>query len=160
MHRTLTWEAFDEAVAVGASDLGSIAWVRQNSCSGVYGIPRGGLFLAVALSYRMGLPLLRDPARRCIIVDDLFDTGESLRRALKTLGDDEAEAWTWVSQARNIERVGGRTFARLGGSLVRYRMAAEQGTTVTFPWEQKTASRTGMAAIAAAQIGNLEVRHG
>jgi len=46
--------------------------------SGVYGIPRGGLVLASWLSHKMCLPLLSAPADRCIIIDDICDSGESL----------------------------------------------------------------------------------
>lgn len=46
--------------------------------SGVYGIPRGGLILAVMISHRMKLPLLLAPVRNCLIVDDICDSGESL----------------------------------------------------------------------------------
>ena len=46
--------------------------------SGVYGIPRGGLVLATLISYRLNIPLLLAPAKNCIIVDDIADSGRSL----------------------------------------------------------------------------------
>ena len=45
---------------------------------GIYGIPRGGLVLAVMVSYRTGLPLLQAPARDCLIIDDIADSGKTL----------------------------------------------------------------------------------
>lgn len=45
---------------------------------GIYGLPRGGLVLAVMLSHKMCLPLLMAPVEDCIIIDDICDTGESL----------------------------------------------------------------------------------
>lgn len=45
---------------------------------GVYGIPRGGNVLATMLSYRMNIPLLAAPAKNCIIIDDICDSGRSL----------------------------------------------------------------------------------
>ena len=45
---------------------------------GVYGIPRGGLVLAVLLSHKMNIPLLQAPYENCIIIDDICDSGESL----------------------------------------------------------------------------------
>jgi len=45
---------------------------------GVYGIPRGGLILAVVLSHRLKLPLLLAPSNNSLIVDDISDTGETL----------------------------------------------------------------------------------
>lgn len=46
--------------------------------TGVYGIPRGGLVLAVMVSYRTGLPLLMAPTRGCLIIDDIADSGKTL----------------------------------------------------------------------------------
>ena len=51
--------------------------------SGVYGIPRGGLVLSSWLSHKMCLPLLSAPADRCIIIDDICDSGESLVHFVK-----------------------------------------------------------------------------
>lgn len=45
---------------------------------GIYGLPRGGLVLAVMLSHKMDLPLLMAPVENCIIIDDICDSGESL----------------------------------------------------------------------------------
>lgn len=46
--------------------------------SGVYGIPRGGIVLAVMISHRLNIPLLMSPAPGCLIIDDICDSGESL----------------------------------------------------------------------------------
>lgn len=45
---------------------------------GVYGLPRGGLVLAVMVSHRLDVPLLMAPAKDCLIVDDVCDSGDSL----------------------------------------------------------------------------------
>lgn len=45
---------------------------------GVYGLPRGGLTLAVMLSHEGNIPLLAAPCKDCIIIDDICDSGESL----------------------------------------------------------------------------------
>lgn len=46
--------------------------------TGVYGIPRGGLIIATLLSYKLDIPLLTAPAKDCIIIDDIADSGRSL----------------------------------------------------------------------------------
>lgn len=46
--------------------------------TGVYGLPRGGLVLAVMLSHKLEIPLLMAPCKGCIIVDDIVDSGQSL----------------------------------------------------------------------------------
>lgn len=51
----LTWADFDRAVAVLA------ALVNRTPTRRLYGIPRGGLCLAVALSHATGLPLSMEP---------------------------------------------------------------------------------------------------
>jgi xanthine phosphoribosyltransferase len=68
----LTWENVEEYV-------GQVVrlYENENPC-GVYGIPRGGIILAVMISHRLGIPLLNAPAPGCIVVDDICDTGESL----------------------------------------------------------------------------------
>ncbi len=51
----------------------------------IYGIPRGGLVLAVYLSYRLGKPLLLDHTKigpRTLVVDDIAETGGTLARLL------------------------------------------------------------------------------
>lgn len=47
----------------------------SNWFDGIYGIPAGGLVLAVYLHYRLKLPLLLAPAENTLIVDDIVDTG-------------------------------------------------------------------------------------
>ena len=47
--------------------------------SGVYGLPRGGLVIAVMLSHKLNIPLLMSPCESCLIVDDIADTGISLQ---------------------------------------------------------------------------------
>ena len=46
--------------------------------TGVYGIPRGGLCLAVMISHALECPMLLAPAPGCLIIDDICDSGESL----------------------------------------------------------------------------------
>ena len=48
----------------------------------VYGIPRGGCAPAAMLAERWGTVLLDAPERGCLILDDLADTGRTLRAAL------------------------------------------------------------------------------
>ena len=45
---------------------------------GIYGIPAGGLILAVYLHYRLKLPLLLAPTPNSLVVDDIVDNGLSM----------------------------------------------------------------------------------
>lgn len=68
----VTWKMVEEFICRIS------ALFEGKNISGVYGIPRGGLVLAVMLSHKMGIPLLSAPSEGCIIIDDICDSGESL----------------------------------------------------------------------------------
>ena len=44
----------------------------------MYGVPRGGLCLAVALSHKLNIKLIEKPLKNSLIVDDVFETGFTL----------------------------------------------------------------------------------
>ena len=72
-----TWTDFDSAIKVLTEKVVSCGRVFTN----IYGIPRGGLVVAVALSHSLGLPVLTN--RKCVtlgtlVVDDISDTGKAL----------------------------------------------------------------------------------
>ena len=46
--------------------------------SGIYGVPRGGLCLAVALSHKLKIKLISKPMKNALIVDDIYETGITL----------------------------------------------------------------------------------
>jgi hypoxanthine phosphoribosyltransferase len=88
--RHLSWHDFDRAVEHMAERLGG------RPTSGIHGIPRGGLVLAVALSHRLELPLLPEPQPGCLVVDDVFETGRTLAPHRELAG---AELVVWISKA-------------------------------------------------------------
>ena len=47
---------------------------------GIFTFPRGGLILAVLLSYKLNLPILTNPQDGCIIIDDICDSGITLKK--------------------------------------------------------------------------------
>ena len=65
---------------------------KDKTFVGVYGIPRGGLCLAVALSHSLNIPLLKEPANKSLIVDDIYQTGFTLER-IRNLKDTETHVW-------------------------------------------------------------------
>lgn len=88
--RVLTWAEFDEAVYRLASTYEGRAF------NGVYGFPRGGLCLAVALSHQLELPLLHEIQPDCLVVDDVYETGRTLAPASQHEG---VECAVWISKA-------------------------------------------------------------
>lgn len=71
-----TWQEFDEDVEKIAE------WARDKKFQSVYGIPRGGLILAVVLSHRLQIPQIfsaEDITKTTLVVDDISDTGKTLQ---------------------------------------------------------------------------------
>ena len=67
-----TWGEFDKSVE-------QIAYkCRLKEFSGIYGVPRGGLCLAVALSHKLKIELISEPQKNSLIVDDVYETGLTL----------------------------------------------------------------------------------
>ena len=67
-----TWSDFDESVIYIANKCKSLEF------SGIYGVPRGGLCLAVALSHKLKINLISEPIKNSLIVDDIYETGITL----------------------------------------------------------------------------------
>jgi len=67
-----SWSEFDKSVEHIANEC------KFLNFSGVYGIPRGGLCLAVALSHKLKINLISKPKKNSLIVDDVYETGITL----------------------------------------------------------------------------------
>ena len=74
MTRYFSWSEFDKSVDYIANQCKSI------NLTGIYGIPRGGLCLAVALSHKLNLQLIEKPLKNSLIVDDVYETGITLSK--------------------------------------------------------------------------------
>ena len=72
MIRYFTWGEFDKSVEQIANRCKFLEF------SGIYGIPRGGLCLAVALSHKLKINLISEPIKNSLIVDDVYETGVTL----------------------------------------------------------------------------------
>ena len=72
MTKYFSWEEFDRSVDYIANEC------KLFEFSGIYGIPRGGLCLAVALSHKLNIKLLSKPIKNSLIVDDVYETGLTL----------------------------------------------------------------------------------
>tara|TARA_B100000287_G_scaffold138710_1_gene130618 strand:- start:1587 stop:2006 length:420 start_codon:yes stop_codon:yes gene_type:complete len=79
----ITWKEYDEYIERIARWIEKSDWCL--TIGAVYGLPRGGLPIAVSLSHRLGLPLLMSyddrkvvTDKQILIVDDIADTGRTL----------------------------------------------------------------------------------
>lgn len=72
-----TWEDFDTAINEIAFRVKSIGY-RPTS---IYGIPRGGLIVAVALSHKLDIPITNGigfRSKRLLVCDEICETGKTL----------------------------------------------------------------------------------
>ena len=67
-----TWSEFDKSVEHIYNKCNCMEF------SGIYGVPRGGLCLAVALSHKLKINLISKPIKNSLIVDDVYETGITL----------------------------------------------------------------------------------
>ncbi len=87
----LNWQEFDLCVS-------SITKAcSKKAFSGVFGFPRGGLCLAVALSHSLGIPLIDFPKKGCLVVDDVYETGATLRSIAEF---PDITFFVWVSKVK------------------------------------------------------------
>ena len=119
--KKLNWIEFDECIY-------SISMRCKNKkFDGVYGFPRGGLCLAVALSHSLEIPLLNEPRNDSLIVDDVYETGLTLERIRHLKG---SETHVWVSK---IKPTWWKAYKYL-----------QEKEWVIFPWENINSAQNDM----------------
>ena len=112
--RKLSWDDFD-------SSLNQITYAcRYKKFSGVYGFPRGGLCLSVAISHLLTIPFLREPIPNSLVVDDVYETGLTLNKIKRISG---VTAFVWFSKVEPI-----------WWNAVE---VCEDSEWLVFPWENK-----------------------
>lgn len=78
-----------QAVILTWNDVDNLVWLiaerlkpHKKQIKKVYGIPRGGLIVAVILSHKLGLKLVTNKSEiteDTLVVDDISDSGETLK---------------------------------------------------------------------------------
>lgn len=118
-----SWQEFDKDSEKIA------AWAKERHIRNIYGIPRGGLVIAVKLSHLLDLPIVLtrdDITPDTLVVDDIIDGGGTLDRLLAQIGKHQHIA----SLFHNPTAKCAPTF-----------YAREKTGWVIFPWETKETSR-------------------
>ena len=77
--KKLTWKQFDECICSLAKS------IPIDKFQNIYGVPRGGLIVAIALCHKTGLPFVTHPGTKqeTLIVDDICDRGYTLDKLRK-----------------------------------------------------------------------------
>ena len=119
--RYVSWEEVENYVNYTAKEY------KNTELKGVYGLPRGGLVLAVMISHRMNIPLLMAPIQDCLIVDDICDSGESLLHY-------EQNSSAFDKPLYHITTMFYRENASVNPELF---MEYKYNDWIVFPWEEK-----------------------
>lgn len=72
----VSWNDFTKQVNILAKKIKT----SKEKFDGIYGVPRGGLVLAVMLCHKLKLPLLQKPTKKSLVVDEISDTGKTLNK--------------------------------------------------------------------------------
>ena len=78
MKQLFTWHDFDDAMRMLSLTIQSSGKIFND----IYGVPRGGLVVAVALSHLLDLPMITDVglvSSSTLVVDDISDSGTTCR---------------------------------------------------------------------------------
>lgn len=80
MKRYVKWWEVKEYIDNLVERLKIDEYFHLEECPGIFTFPRGGFILATLLSYRLDLPILSNPVKNCIIIDDIIDTGITMKK--------------------------------------------------------------------------------
>lgn len=87
MKRYVKWWEVKEYIDNLVERLKTDEYFHLEECPGIFTFPRGGFILATLLSYRLDLPILSNPAKNCIIIDDIIDTGITMKKYSDLVND-------------------------------------------------------------------------
>lgn len=97
----VSWNAVDNFVET----VDNYLQAKDVTVSGVYGLPRGGLCLAVMLSHKLNIPMLMSPVKDCLIVDDICDSGESFVHYVKNSSSFDKPKYTTATMFYKANRL-------------------------------------------------------
>ncbi len=122
-----SWQEYDrDARVIGVTLAG-----QSDNFDNIYGLPRGGLVLAVSLSHLLSKPLIFDfdeVTSRTLLVDDIIETGHTLKRLLSRFKKDKPfVAAIYYNQEKS--------------AVTPDIFAHKQTKWVVFPWETESSSK-------------------
>ena len=78
----ITWDEVESDLSLLERKIEPMLPIIKN----IYGVPRGGLLLAVMLSHRLNIPIVQERdriGRNTLIVDDICDSGKTMLKVTK-----------------------------------------------------------------------------
>lgn len=118
----LSWPEFNRAVLKLSKIL-----KKNRQIKNIYGVPRGGLTLAVSLSHRLNVPLVLSESEispQTLVVDDIYDTGKTMNALFSRHNLRQAAFWF-----RNRETPLPENFGII------YLSSKKSSEWLVFPWE-------------------------
>ena len=121
----ITWPIIERMVQNVAEKIKK----SNNNITSIYGIPRGGMIPAVLLSHELGIPLTTSLTSGSLIVDDMVDSGETMKIALTEakLSNSNKEVYTAVLFKRDTSTFTPDFHGR----------ELSEPSWVVYPWENK-----------------------
>lgn len=74
MKEQVTFERYNKDI----ESLANIIFNSGKKYNSVYGIPRGGYYVAIELSHYLGIPVVNAPQKHTLVVDDICDSGATI----------------------------------------------------------------------------------
>ena len=115
----ITWQEFEEMVNLLTVDIKNENLKLKN----IYGIPRGGLPIAVYLSHKLDLPLITDVEKinfDTLIVDDISDNGTQLEPFYKDYCIVTLHSTEWTLSPPNFHAM----------------LKLDKDDWIVYPWEK------------------------
>ena len=131
MKEFLTWNDMSGLVNSLCTEI-KIACEKQDKLAGevykgIYGIPRGGLIIAVIMSHKLNIPYITDLksmyGKKYLIVDDIADTGVTLNK-LKAEVFDHADIATLHYNTESLVEP-------------KYYVDLKNDSWIVYPWENE-----------------------
>lgn len=116
------WKSFD-------NDTKNIAnFAKKYKFKNIYGIPRGGIIVAVKLSHLLNIPIIldyRNITNKTLVVDDILDTGKTLSNLFSIIKfKPKVATLFWYNKSKKPDF-----------------WCREKLTWVVFPWETNITSK-------------------
>ncbi|MDR3021267.1 MAG: hypothetical protein LBU60_01105 [Clostridiales bacterium] len=131
----LTWKDFDTLCCNLTKQIQESDFCPEY----IYGIPRGGLPLSVVLSNKLGVNMTFDcldkvkDNKKVLIVDDITDTGETLKR-IKNFYQMQGKL-NWIRFATLLYRQDSALIPDYYGEILTNSIGNVDYKWIVFPWE-------------------------